>query len=414
MGTSKVIGLVRDREIGSSNPVKQDKKTHPLSPPTLEGAKKSEGVLMKDVKRVLPGNAKPFERFWRVVDAADSESGESELWFYGFISEYSWDQDDITPGLMREDLERFGGKPITLRIHSAGGEVFAASAIRSMLMAYPGYVTARIEGLCASAATYVAMAADKVLMQDSAFFMVHDPWTIALGGIKELSQVVKMLKALKKGIVETYQNKTDLGADVLAKMMEDETWMSAQKALELGFVDEVITERSASVQFEELARAANLAVVNALPDFAKVPEVIRDAYSGISKGLKDPHPSPSPTAPLERAKDAHSEDDGHPEALRVRDSGTCTIDSVHGEDAMNEQVETHGESAHGEDAMRQVVISDERVERLREKIKDIKNQFRPYGSLETCGSEVIRDAIWEQKTMKAKTIKSNKKDSDKE
>ena len=81
---------------------------------------------------------------------------------------------------------------------------------------------------------------------------------------------------------------------------------------------------------------------------------------------------------------------------------------------MNEQVETHGESAHGEDAMRQVVISDERVERLREKIKDIKNQFRPYGSLETCGSEVIRDAIWEQKTMKAKTIKSNKKDSDKE
>lgn len=300
---------------------------------------------MKGVRRVLPGSGQPFERFWKVVDAATSESGEGELWFYGFISEYSWDQDDITPGLMREDLERFGGKPITLRIHSAGGEVFAASAIRSMLMAYPGHVTAKIEGLCASAATYVAMAADTVQMQDSAFFMIHDPWTIALGGIKELSQVVKMLKALKKGIVETYQSKTDLDADVLAKMMEDETWMSAQKALELGFVDEVITERSASVQFEELARAANLAVVNALPDFAKVPDEVLEQF-------------------LEKGKKRYG--------------------GVHGQETMNEQVGAQGD-VHGQGTMNEQVEDDgvdevnERVERLREKIKDIKNQFRPYG-----------------------------------
>lgn len=349
MGKSKVIGLVRDREGAGSNPVKQDKKTHPLSPPTLEGAKKSEGVLMKDVKRVLPGNAKPFERFWRVVDAAESESGEGELWFYGFISEYSWDQDDITPGLMREDLERFGGKPITLRIHSAGGEVFAASAIRSMLMAYPGHVTAKIEGLCASAATYVAMAADKVLMQDSAFFMIHDPWTVAMGGAKEFAQVVKMLKALKKGIVETYQSKTDLDADVLAKMMEDETWMSAQKALELGFVDEVISERGASQQFEELARAANLAVVNALPDFAKVPDEVREMVKvqecDVDHEKERPTPfNPPPFASLE---------------------GGNSVQAVPGGGEYGEQSE--------DEKMK------ERADSLREKIKDIKNQFRPYG-----------------------------------
>lgn len=236
---------------------------------------------MKGVRRVLPGSGQPFERFWKVVDAATSESGEGELWFYGPISEFSWAGDEITPKLMRDDLAKFGDKPITLRIHSAGGEVFAASAIRSMLMAYPGHVTAKIEGLCASAATYVAMAADTVQMQDSAFFMVHDPWTIAMGGVKEFTQVVKMLKALKKGIIETYQNKTSQSSEVLEKMMEDETWMSAQKALELGFVDEVITERSASQQFEELARAANAAIFNFMPDFDRLPAEVKSMYRGM-------------------------------------------------------------------------------------------------------------------------------------
>lgn len=369
---------------------------------------------MKGVRRVLPGSGQPFERFWKVVDAATSESGEGELWFYGFISEYSWDQDDITPGLMREDLERFGGKPITLRIHSAGGEVFAASAIRSMLMAYPGYVTAKIEGLCASAATYVAMAADRVLMQDSAYFMVHDPWTVAMGGAKEFAQVVKMLMALKKGIVETYQSKTALGEDVLAKMMEEETWMSAQKALELGFVDEVISERSASVQFEELARAANLAVVNALPDFAKVPDEVREMVKvqkcDVDHETKRPTPfNPPPVeggnsaqaVPEEVKCGEQSEDEEMKEradSLREKIDDVKNRFGAHGgnTDAIIGTEKTHplnpptlegAKRAHGEDAMQ-----NSKKEAMRNKNNESENNkkktngFRPHG----------RETMWEQ------------------
>ena len=131
--------------------------------------------MAKKPMRVLEGSAKPYEPFWRVVDAAESESGEPEIEFYGYISEYSWWDDDITPAKFKADLLNIGkGGPVTVRINSGGGEVYAASAIRAMIVDYPGQVTTRIDGLCASAATLVAMAGDVVKMQDSAYFMIHE------------------------------------------------------------------------------------------------------------------------------------------------------------------------------------------------------------------------------------------------
>jgi len=223
--------------------------------------------MTKKPLRIFEGDAQPYTPFWRVIDAESSESGEPEIEFYGYISEYSWLDDDITPQLFKRDLNEIGrGGPVTIRIHSGGGDVFAASAIRAMIMDYPGRVTTRIDGLCASAATYVATAGDVVKMQDSAFMMIHDPWTIALGGVEELKAAIDLLKTVKQGIIEAYQSKTALNADTLAKMMSDETWMTAQEALELGFVDEVITAPSKIFQGLQ-----NVAVLNCLRDYAKVP-----------------------------------------------------------------------------------------------------------------------------------------------
>lgn len=208
--------------------------------------------------RVIEGSAKPFEPFWTLRNAADSESGEPEIEFYGAISEYSWWDDDITPAKFKSDLQALGqGGPVTIRIHSGGGDVFAASAIRAMIMDYPGRVTTRIDGLCASAATYVATAGDRVLMQDSGFFMIHNPWTIAWGGVDELKAAINLLKTIKAGIVEAYQSKTSLETNVLERMMDAETWMTAQQAQELGFVDEVITSPA-----KNYANAQNMAILN--------------------------------------------------------------------------------------------------------------------------------------------------------
>lgn len=226
--------------------------------------------------RIIEGSAKPFERFWNLRSAEDSESGEPEIEFYGPISEYSWFGDEITPKLFKDDLEKHGGGgPVTIRIHSPGGDVFAASAIRAMIVDYPGRVTTRIDGLCASAATYVAMAGDHVVMQDSAFFMIHDPWTITIGGVEELKTTIDFLKTIKNGIVETYQNKTHLEAEELERMMSNETWMTARQAQEKGFVDEVVSVSDAKPFKLQLQ---NMAVLNCLNSYKNVPvELLSDA-----------------------------------------------------------------------------------------------------------------------------------------
>jgi ATP-dependent Clp protease protease subunit len=223
---------------------------------------------MKQPLRVFEGSAKPYEPFWTVRNAAESESGETEIEFYGYISEYSWWEDDITPKKFKDDLNKNGaGGPVTIRINSGGGEVWAASVIRSIIMEYPGRVTTRIDGLCASAATYVATAGDRVLMQDTGYFMIHDPWLFAVGGAEDLKKAIEFLETIKAGIVDAYQTKTGLEPERLAAMMTAETWMTAKEAQELGFVDEVISGNDAK-PFKMLENAA---ILNCLRDYTNVP-----------------------------------------------------------------------------------------------------------------------------------------------
>jgi ATP-dependent Clp protease protease subunit len=225
--------------------------------------------------RCFEGTAKPYEPFWRVRDAAESDSGEPEIEFYGYISEYSWWGDEITPAKFKADLLNIGrGGPVTVRIHSGGGEVWAASAIRAMLVDYPGRVTTRIDGLCASAATYIAMAGDRILMQDTAFFMIHDPACMLYGTVEDLKETIEFLKVIKQGIVESYQGKTGIDAEKLAKMMTDETWMTAQDAKNLGFVDEVVGGPVKNLN----SVLQNAAFLNCLNGYSNVPEQVKGAF----------------------------------------------------------------------------------------------------------------------------------------
>ncbi len=229
-------------------------------------------MAKREPVRIFEGSAKPHEPFWTLRNAAEGESGEPELEFYGFISEYSWFEDDITPKMFKADLYKLGNKgPITVRINSGGGDVFAASVIRSMIVDYPGRVTVRIDGLCASAATYVAIAGDVVKMQDTAYFMIHDPWTITWGGIEDLKRVVAMLQTVKDGIIDGYLSKSNLTQEKLSKMMTAETWMTANEAKEYGFVDEVIGGSSKAAL---PAGAANAVFANALRNYVNVPAAL--------------------------------------------------------------------------------------------------------------------------------------------
>lgn len=228
--------------------------------------------------RVFEGKAEPFQPFWNFKPANETESGEPELEFYGFISEYSWFGDDITPAMFKDQLYSNGkGGPITVRMNSGGGEVVAASVIRSILVDYPGKVTVRIDGLAASAATFVALAGDVVKMQDTAFFMIHDPSILVGGTVDDLKAAIDLLKTVKSGIMDAYQAKTNLPTEKLERMMSNETWMSANQAMELGFVDEVISTKPTKNMANMGAR--NIAVLNAC-NYLHVPAVLLNIEQG--------------------------------------------------------------------------------------------------------------------------------------
>lgn len=229
-----------------------------------------------DPIRCFEGTTKPHEAFWKVRNAAET-GGDPEMELYGYISEYSWFEDDVTPKMFKNALYSLGnGGPITVRLNSGGGDVIAASVIRSIMTDYPGDITVRIDGLAASAAVIVAMAGKKVRIMDTAYMMIHDPAYSVLFAtldIALLEDLWNTLTSIKKGIVETYAAKTGLKQDKLAQMMADTTWMSASEAVEYGFANEIIEGGQAPA-------ASNMAVVNALRNYVNVPAALLDLRSG--------------------------------------------------------------------------------------------------------------------------------------
>lgn len=178
-------------------------------------------------------------KFWQVKNEVN---GNSEILLYGPIAgERSWWGDEVTPRSFAEDLESLGGKDVTVRINSGGGDVFAAHAIHNQLVAYKGRVTVVIDGLAASAATIIAVAGDRIIMPANALFMIHNP-AIGLSdyyGADELLKAAEALNTIKGSIVAAYRKRCKASAEELAAMMDAETWMGAAECLEKGFVDEI-------------------------------------------------------------------------------------------------------------------------------------------------------------------------------
>ena len=120
--------------------------------------------------------------------------------------------------------------------------VFAAAEIYTMLRDYPGNVTVRIASIAASAASVVAMAGNLVQISPTGMLMVHDPSTIAMGNARDMEKAITTLNEVKESIINAYAFKTGLSRNRISKLMSDETWLNAKKAVELGFADEILFE----------------------------------------------------------------------------------------------------------------------------------------------------------------------------
>ena len=177
---------------------------------------------------------------WKVKAATETAPEERTLFLNGTIAEDSWYDDDVTPQLFKDELMSGNGN-ITVWINSPGGDCVAAAQIYNMLMDYPHDVTVKIDGIAASAASVIAMAGTKVLMSPVSTMMIHNPATIAWGDAGEMEKAIAMLEAVKDSIINAYEIKSGLSRAKLSHLMDSETWMDSNKAVELGFADGILS-----------------------------------------------------------------------------------------------------------------------------------------------------------------------------
>lgn len=217
------------------------------------------------------------KRFWEFKNAA---SGAGELYIYGDIVSYQWDDSDTTAQSFKNALDALGDiNTLNVYINSPGGSVFQGQAIYTILKRHQAAVNVHVDGVAASIASVIAMAADKVLMPRNAMMMVHNPWTYAMGNAQDLRKQADDLDKIKESLVEAYLSKTGehLSREKLAEIMDNETWLTAQECFDYGLCDEI-------VEAKEIAASANTELLNM---YKNVPESLKNA-------LKKPENTPIP------------------------------------------------------------------------------------------------------------------------
>lgn len=169
--------------------------------------------------------------------------------------------DEITPVLAKDFVAQMAklraDEPVTIAVNSPGGNVMAGDAIAAAIDRHAGRTTARVDGIAASAASFIAMFCDRVVMAAGAHIMVHCPYASMVGSADDLTAAAEVLRAIEVRYVATYATRTGLSEAEIRRMLVAETWLAAGRAVELGFADEVdrelVTARSVAKAVLKLA-----------------------------------------------------------------------------------------------------------------------------------------------------------------
>lgn len=189
-------------------------------------------------------------KFWQFKAA--TENKPAELLLYGDISSSSWWGDEVTPKQFKKDLDALGDvDEINVYINSDGGDVFAGQAIYSMLKRHKAKIIVYVDGLAASIASVVAMAGDTVYMPKNSMMMVHNPWTIAVGNAEDFRKLADDMDKIRESIITVYQDKSEMEKDKIIELMDAETWMTAEEAVEYGLADEIEDEKQVAASLND-------------------------------------------------------------------------------------------------------------------------------------------------------------------
>ena len=185
----------------------------------------------------------------------------AQIDIFGDIVSEKWFDEETSAVSFRDALKESGDvSTINLSINSGGGSVFDGIAIYNMLKSHKATVNVYIEGLAASIASVIAMAGDTITMRSGSMMMVHMPWTLSQGNAEEMRRTADTLEKTGDSIVDIYSERTGISSDDIRNIMNDETWLSAEEAVEQGWATKLDKKEAVmnSVPKEILGRFSNV------------------------------------------------------------------------------------------------------------------------------------------------------------
>lgn len=194
----------------------------------------------------------------------NASNSSAELFIYGVIGQDFWG-DGVTANDFRKELRALGNvKTIDLRINSDGGVVTEARAIYALLLDHSATINVHIDGVAASAASFIAMVGDTITINEGAFFMIHNARVTTRGTSADLRKVADTMDIVNEAMIDTYAARTGTDRAEIKTMMDAETWLNASQAVEMGFADKL------SANKEKVAACTQL-----IESYARPPSQLR-------------------------------------------------------------------------------------------------------------------------------------------
>lgn len=209
-----------------------------------------------------------------------------DLWIYEWF-----EMEATSPNKVAEEISAANGEPLEVYINSPGGDVFAGSEIYTLLKEYKGDTTGKIVGIAASAASVAAMGIKNLLIAPTAQIMIHNVSSMAAGDYRTMQHESEVLKNWNTSIANAYALKSGMPIDELLRLMNKETWLTAQQALEQKFVDGIMFDEERSLSF-----AASAGVSGMLP--RSVIDKVRAELLATKSQPNTPKAERTPRAPL--------------------------------------------------------------------------------------------------------------------
>lgn len=183
------------------------------------------------------------------VFIVDSESsGDATIWLYDMIVSDNFFGGGVSAIDFAREMTRIDAGTIHLRIDCPGGEIFAAQAIAQIIREHKSHIIAHIDGHAASAASWIALAADEVLISPSGMVMIHNSQTIAAGDSRDLKESAALLEKVDGLLIATYAEATGQDPEKISEWMDAETWFSAEEAVQYKFADRIAGKEDKSAQ----------------------------------------------------------------------------------------------------------------------------------------------------------------------